>query len=316
MGCEMLRGCVCGALAYAAASALLRRWRRRRRALQLALRPPSLPLPGSLSAARPRALGGMACGGVIVIGIAGGSASGKSYYCKQLLEACSAMCWCAALSHDMYYKDRAQVDRECGGDWDCPEALHTHELVEHLDKLAARETVDVPYYDFATSSRDRKRKMTLTPPPCGKLMVVLVEGLMVFHSEALRARCHFRVFVDCDEDTRFMRRLARDTGEERDRSVASVYHAWAAVVKPAHHKYVEPTKRYAHLVVPSTRVHADVAHLHRRKSLFPPDMLHGNSSAQQALEEDMLTEMPSLRMMCAYVMQCQAEYGGTESDAD
>ncbi len=86
--------------------------------------------------------------GVIVIGIAGGSASGKSYYCKRLFEVCNDVCWCAVLGHDMYYKDEWQVKEECDGDWDCPEALHTDELVTHIDKLLARESVEAPHYDF------------------------------------------------------------------------------------------------------------------------------------------------------------------------
>jgi len=94
---------------------------------------------------------------------------------------------------------------------------------------------------------------------------VLVEGAMVLESARLRDLMHLKIFVDCDEDVRFMRRLARDTDPHgaggRGRSAASVYKAWETVVKPSHHQYVEPSKRLAHVVVPSTKVYANPIHL-------------------------------------------------------
>ena len=118
------------------------------------------------------------------------------------------------------------------------------------------------------AGRDPSRGTDLSPPADAALLVLLVEGLMVFHEEAVRDACELRVFVDCDEDTRFMRRLTRDTDTAdggRGRSVASVFKQWADVVKPAHHKFVEPTKRHAHIVVPSRGLKVPT-HLQRRGS--------------------------------------------------
>ena len=149
--------------------------------------------------------------GVLTIGIAGGSASGKSFFCRKLAQACEGICWCAVITHDDYYKDQAQVDEECDGNWDCPEALHTEELAAHLRELKRGRSVLVPHYDFSVSRRIPEKAAEVTPPS-GELVVILVEGLMVFYSDEVCSLLDLRLFVDCDEDTRFMRRLARDTG--------------------------------------------------------------------------------------------------------
>ena len=154
------------------------------------------------------------------------------------------------------------MDRICKGNWDCPESLHTDQLVRDVRILkSGTGSIVVPHYDFSVSRRDvgKSRRVDLAEMASGdQQLVIIVEGLMIFHDAALRALCDIRVFIDCDEDTRFMRRLARDTDPNgvggRGRSAASVYRAWSNVVKPAHHRYVEPTKRFAHLVVPSHKV--------------------------------------------------------------
>ena len=184
----------------------------------------------------------------LIIGIAGGSASGKSFFASTLRDRCNRIpgCFCVTLSHDNYYKDKPQVDAECAGNWDCPEALHTSELVRDLERLQQGGHVRLPHYDFSVSARDSERATDVRPPPRseGQLVVILVEGMMIFHDEELCDACHLRVFIDCDEDTRFMRRLSRDTDDSsggRGRSVQSVYRQWSDIVKPAHMKYIEPT---------------------------------------------------------------------------
>eukprot|EP00960_Hanusia_phi_P016322 481260-Hanusia_phi.AAC.2 len=106
-------------------------------------------------------------------------------------------------SHDSYYKDKPDVDRDCDGNWDCPEALHTNQLVEHLEQLKRGEEVDVPIYDFTSNSRVKDSSVKRVFP-AGSKGVLLVEGLMVLNDEKLRSRMDIRVYVDCDEDTRFM----------------------------------------------------------------------------------------------------------------
>jgi len=199
---------------------------------------------------------------VLVIGVAGGSGGGKSVFCTKLESMLEQICPTIVISHDSYYKNKVDVDRECEGNWDCPIALHTSELVRDLNTLKAGGEVNVPIYSFANNARVQDQS-TLRQFAPGTRGVLLLEGLMVLHDEELRSRMDIRVYVDCDEDTRFMRRLARDTHplKGRGRTVADVYGAWARNVKPNHHKYVEPTKRYAHMIIPHHGLWADPGHL-------------------------------------------------------
>jgi len=199
---------------------------------------------------------------VLVIGVAGGSGGGKSVFCTKLEKLVQQICPTIVIAHDNYYKDKVDVDRECEGNWDCPAALHTSELVRDLTTLKAGGEAKIPIYSFANNARVRDES-TPRQFAAGTHGVLLVEGLMVLHDEELRSRMDIRVYVDCDEDTRFMRRLARDTNPVggRGRTVADVYSAWARNVKPNHHKFVEPTKRYAHMIIPHHGLWADPGHL-------------------------------------------------------
>lgn len=214
-----------------------------------ALKDPVMPPPGGGS-------------NVLVIGVAGGSGGGKSVFCSKLEHMMQKICPTIVISHDNYYKDKVDVDRECDGNWDCPTALHTKDLVRDLTTLKEGGEANIPIYSFANNARV-KDQSTLRQFAAGTRGVLLVEGLMVLHDETLRSRMDIRVYVDCDEDTRFMRRLARDTHPltGRGRTVADVYSAWARNVKPNHHKYVEPTKRYAHMIIPHHGLWADPGHL-------------------------------------------------------
>ena len=276
-------------------------------------------------------------GPTLVIGVAGGSASGKSFFTDALRQRLHKLdgVWCACLSHDYYYKDRWQVDAECEGNWDCPEALHTRECVDAICALTRGEPITVPHYDFSVSARDPARATQLCPPPAstGELVVIIIEGMMIFNDEALNAACQLRVFVDCDEDTRFMRRLSRDTDDGvggRGRSVESVFRQWSEVVKPAHQQFVEPTKRFAHMVVPSRGLKVPT-HLRRRGSASEqpsPHILQAVTDSSQlpqprqpkngggllagaprsgadALVDGMM--MPALQLIEAYVKQTRSE---------
>ena len=227
---------------------------------------------------------------VLVIGVSGGSGGGKSVFCTKLEKLMEKICPVIVISHDNYYKDKIDVDRECDGNWDCPTALHTDELVRDLVALKGGGEVNIPIYSFANNARvtDQSTVRQFAPGTRG---VLLVEGLMVLHDEQLRSRMDIRVYVDCDEDTRFMRRLARDTHplNGRGRTVADVYSAWARNVKPNHHKFVEPTKRYAHMIIPHHGLWADPGHL-LAVSEDPSSLLDAYvnrvSLGDQALKED------------------------------
>ena len=147
---------------------------------------------------------------VLVIGVAGGSGGGKSVFCSKLESMMQRICPTIVISHDNYYKDKVDVDRECDGNWDCPMALHTNDLVRDMTILKAGGKAQIPIYSFADNARVRDQSTARQFAP-GTRGVLLVEGLMVLHDESLRSRMDIRVYVDCDEDTRFMRRLARDT---------------------------------------------------------------------------------------------------------
>jgi hypothetical protein len=135
----------------------------------------------------------------LVIGVAGGSASGKTFFTDALRQRLHQIdgVWCASLSHDSYYKDKAQVDAECDGNWDCPDALHTHECVDAIRALVRGESICVPHYDFSISARDPALSVELQPPQAsaGELVVILVEGMMIFNDEELNECCQLRVFV-------------------------------------------------------------------------------------------------------------------------
>jgi len=200
---------------------------------------------------------------VVVVVVAGGSGSGKSVFCgrlQRLLE--QSGCAVVTLAHDSYYKNGDEVEKLCDGDWDSPLALNTDELLEHMQSLGQGSPVAVPHFDFGSNKRDPGKAETVQLAGRG---VVLVEGLLALHDDRVRKLADLKVFVDCDEDIRFMRRLARDTDEVsvggRGRSARSVYRAWANCVKPAHHQHVEPCKRFADIVVPSTAVHSVPNHL-------------------------------------------------------
>ncbi len=190
-----------------------------------------------------------------VVGIAGGTGSGKTTVADKLAAAMPPG-RCVTLDHDAYYRDQGHLppaDREAIN-YDHPSALDSALLALHLRELRGGRTVEVPIYDFATHTR---RRDTRTVAPA---RVILVEGILVFAEPALREQMDIKIFVDTDADIRLMRRIRRDL-EERGRTFQSVRDQYHATVRPMHLEYVEPSKRWADLIVPEggdNRVALDV----------------------------------------------------------
>jgi len=180
----------------------------------------------------------------IVIGVAGGTGSGKTTVSEQILARIGPE-KIAFLQHDSYYCDSSHLPpaERAKLNYDHPDSLDTPLLVEHLLCLRRGEGVAVPVYDFATHSRTAKR-CVVAPAP-----VVLVEGILIFAERNLRELMDIRIFVDTDADIRFIRRLRRDISE-RGRSLESVVSQYLETVRPMHLEFVEPSKRYANVIVP------------------------------------------------------------------
>lgn len=180
----------------------------------------------------------------LVIGIAGGSGSGKTTVAQEILQRVGPD-RIAFLQHDAYYKDlsglppiqRAEVN------FDHPNSLETELLIQHIEQLKQGRPVEVPIYDFSTHSRTAR---TFTVQPRG---VILVEGILIFAEASLRRMFDVKIFVDTDSDIRFIRRLQRDLSE-RGRTTASVIKQYMATVRPMHMEFVEPSKRYADVIIP------------------------------------------------------------------
>lgn len=191
----------------------------------------------------------------VVIGVAGGSGSGKTTVAQRLLEAIGEQ-HITYLPHDSYYRDLDAIPR-IGGEivnFDHPDALETSLLVQHLQQLRRGEPIQAPIYDFSTHSRSPQTR-TIYPAP-----IILVEGILIFADPALRAQFDVRLFVDADADIRFIRRLERDVNE-RGRTVESVIHQYLQSVRPMHLEFVEPSKRYADMIIPEGGYNSVAIHL-------------------------------------------------------
>jgi len=180
----------------------------------------------------------------IVIGVAGGSGSGKTTVSEAILDRVGRD-RIAYLQHDSYYKDRSHLPPEerANANFDHPDALESELLALHLSDLKSGRAVEVPVYDFTTHTR---KKETVRVEP---RKVILVEGILIFAEKTLRDLMDVKVFVDTAADIRFIRRLQRDL-TERGRSVQSVIRQYMETVRPMHLEFVEPSKRYADVIVP------------------------------------------------------------------
>ena len=180
---------------------------------------------------------------ILVIGIAGGTGSGKTTLMKRIVEQFGDVV--SVLSHDNYYRrlDHLAFEDRCKVNYDEPRALETELMSQHLHLLRQGQAIDCPVYDFAQHNRSED---TIHIEP---RQVIIVEGILIFENEALRDLMDIRIFVDTDADIRLCRRIKRDVNK-RGRSMESVIEQYQTTVKPMHEKYVEPSKKYAHIVVP------------------------------------------------------------------
>jgi uridine kinase len=181
---------------------------------------------------------------MFVLGIAGGTGSGKTTVAQKLVSALPAGA-AVLIDHDAYYRDRTHLpaaEREAVN-YDHPDAIETELLVQHLALLRAGRPVETPQYDFREHAR---RPQTRHIDPTA---VVVVEGILVLAEERLRAQMDLKLFVDTDADIRLLRRLQRDI-EERGRTFEQVREQYDATVRPMHLAFVEPSKRFADIIVP------------------------------------------------------------------
>ena len=180
----------------------------------------------------------------LTIGIAGGSGSGKTTVAQAILERVGAD-RIAFLQHDSYYRDLSGLPptQRAELNFDHPNSLETDLLIEHILSLKDGRGVEVPIYNFATHSR------TTRTFHVAARRVVIVEGILIFVDAALRTLFDLKIFVDTDADLRFIRRLERDI-TERERTTESVIKQYQATVRPMHLEFVEPSKRYADVIIP------------------------------------------------------------------
>ena len=182
--------------------------------------------------------------GPIVIGVAGGSGSGKTTVVRRIQESLGPD-EVSVLEHDRYYRDRLdlRLEERAALNYDHPDSLETDLMVAHVKALRAGRAVEIPVYDF---TRYARRNATERVDPRSAL---IVEGILIYTDAALRELMDIKVFVDTDDDTRFIRRLRRDVAQ-RGRTMDSVIEQYLATVKPMHLEFVEPSKRYADIIVP------------------------------------------------------------------
>ena len=179
----------------------------------------------------------------LVIGIAGGTGSGKTTLMKNIINRFGDVV--TVLSHDNYYRrhDELTYEERCKINYDEPAALETDLMAYHLDLLRRGESIECPVYDFSQHNRSNE---TITVVPKS---VIIVEGILIFENEPLRDLMDIKIFVDTDADVRLCRRIKRDVNK-RGRTLESVLTQYQETVKPMHEKYVEPSKRFADIVVP------------------------------------------------------------------
>ncbi len=180
----------------------------------------------------------------LVIGIAGGTGSGKTTVAKVIIDRVGAS-HIALLPHDAYYKNLANLEpaQRTTINFDHPDSLETSLMVQHIKQLKNYQAIELPVYDFKTHTRT-DQTIHIEPQP-----VILVEGILILAEKTLRDLFDVKIFVDTDADIRFIRRLERDIAE-RGRTSTSVINQYLATVRPMHLEFVEPSKRYADVIIP------------------------------------------------------------------
>jgi uridine kinase len=201
----------------------------------------------------------------LIIGIAGGSGSGKTTLASSILEAIGED-RIAFLPHDAYYRDQSYktFEERLSVNYDHPDSLETELLIKHIQSLQRGEAVDMPVYDFKQHTR-ASTTVHIQPKP-----IILVEGILIFVEPNLRNQCSMKLYVDTDQDICFIRRLLRDV-TERGRTVESVIDQYLKTVRPSFIEFVEPTKRFADVIIPEggmNTVASDMV-IARLKALLP-----------------------------------------------
>ena len=181
---------------------------------------------------------------MLIIGIAGGSGSGKTTVVKKIVEALPSHA-VAIVSQDSYYYDNGHLPQEEKEkiNFDHPASIEFDLLIDHLNKLQNGETIPMPIYSYVTCAR-AKETLLVDPHP-----VIIVEGILIFTNENLRNMLDIKLFVDTDGDDRLMRIIHRDI-QERGRSYIDVLNHYEKFVKPMHQQFIEPTKLYADVIIP------------------------------------------------------------------
>lgn len=179
-----------------------------------------------------------------VIGIAGGSGSGKTTVQKRIIDAFGEEC-IALLQHDAYYRDLSHLpfEERAAFNFDHPNAFETELCVRHLDALLEGHAIESPQYDFAEHIRAASRSQVTSRP------VVLIDGILVLAEPDLRSRMDIKIYVDTPDDVRLIRRIHRDL-KERHRTIDSILDQYERTVRPMHLEFVEPSKRFADIIIP------------------------------------------------------------------
>lgn len=188
----------------------------------------------------------------IIIAIAGGSASGKSSVVNEIVSNLKSID-ITVICHDDYYKDQSHLNMEerIKTNYDHPSSLDNDLFVSHLQALLNNQQINKPEYDFVT--HNRKNETVCIKPT----KVIIIEGILVLEEKKIRDLADIKIFVKCDEDIRFIRRLKRDI-EERGRSMDNVISQYLTTVKPMFNKYINPSSRHADIIIPNDNKH-DVA---------------------------------------------------------
>lgn len=183
----------------------------------------------------------------IIIGVAGGSGSGKTTVSRALFEHFSTLP-ITIIEQDYYYKDQSDMSFEerCKQNYDHPSAFDNDLLEDHLGKLISRQSVDLPQYDYSQHTRATHTKRQ------GPVDVIILEGILALYDKAIRDLMDIKLYVDTDADLRFIRRMQRDC-VERGRSLESVVKQYISQVRPMHIQFVEPTKCHADIIIPSEK---------------------------------------------------------------
>ena len=182
---------------------------------------------------------------MLIIGIAGGTGSGKTTVARSVIERLGSS-KVTFISQDNYYKDQAHLslaERELTN-YDHPFAFDNELLIQHLNALKSGQTAYAPVYDFTIHARSASETVELEPNN-----IIIIEGLHVLSDENLREMLDIKVFVDSDPDVRILRRVVRDI-EERGRTIQSIHQQYLATVKPMHEAFIEPSKKYADIIIP------------------------------------------------------------------